>query len=71
MFRLFFLLLTINLCALSQNSYELAVLKYQGGGDWYANPTSLKNLAIFSLLRNIIKSIFKKKLNFFNYNYIS
>ncbi len=47
MFRLFFLLLIINLCALSQNSYELAVLKYQGGGDWYANPTSLKNLAIF------------------------
>ena len=47
MFRLLFLLLTINLFALSQNSYELAVLKYKGGGDWYANPTSLKNLAIF------------------------
>lgn len=25
----------------------LAVLKYGGGGDWYANPTSLKNLAVF------------------------
>lgn len=25
----------------------LAVLKYNGGGDWYANPTSLKNLAAF------------------------
>jgi len=29
------------------NSYQFAILKYQGGGDWYSNPTSLKNLAIF------------------------
>ncbi len=26
---------------------QLALLKYQGGGDWYANPTSLVNLAAF------------------------
>jgi len=26
---------------------KLALLKYSGGGDWYANPTSLPNLAIF------------------------
>ena len=26
---------------------EIAVLKYSGGGDWYANPTSLPNLAKF------------------------
>lgn len=26
---------------------KLALLKYQGGGDWYANPTSLGNLAEF------------------------
>ncbi|HRO42308.1 MAG TPA: DUF4159 domain-containing protein [Flavipsychrobacter sp.] len=26
---------------------KLAVLVYGGGGDWYANPTSLKNLATF------------------------
>lgn len=25
-------------------SQEIAVLKYSGGGDWYANPTSLPNL---------------------------
>tara|TARA_B100000579_G_scaffold436588_1_gene463001 strand:- start:947 stop:1591 length:645 start_codon:yes stop_codon:yes gene_type:complete len=31
----------------SQNSYEIAVLKYSGGGDWYANPTGLKNLIRF------------------------
>lgn len=26
---------------------EIAVAKYSGGGDWYANPTSLPNLAKF------------------------
>jgi hypothetical protein len=26
---------------------KLALLVYSGGGDWYANPTSLKNLAAF------------------------
>ncbi len=25
----------------------MALLKYNGGGDWYANPTSLTNLATF------------------------
>ena len=26
---------------------SIALLKYNGGGDWYANPTSLPNLAEF------------------------
>jgi hypothetical protein len=32
------------------NSYsqEIALLKYNGGGDWYANPTALPNLIKFS-----------------------
>lgn len=30
------------------NSQEIALLKYSGGGDWYANPTSLPNLIQFS-----------------------
>ncbi|NGZ89500.1 DUF4159 domain-containing protein [Psychroflexus maritimus] len=29
-------------------SQEIALLKYQGGGDWYSNPTSLPNLIAFS-----------------------
>jgi hypothetical protein len=29
------------------STIKLALLKYNGGGDWYANPTSLTNLAIF------------------------
>lgn len=28
-------------------SYQVAVLKYKGGGDYYANPTSLPNLVAF------------------------
>jgi len=31
----------------SQNTYQIAVLKYNGGGDWYANPTALPNLIAF------------------------
>lgn len=30
---------------LAQGDLQLALLKYKGGGDWYANPTSLTNLA--------------------------
>ena len=26
---------------------QIALLKYNGGGDWYANPTSLPNLIKF------------------------
>jgi len=26
------------------NAQQIAILKYQGGGDWYANPTALPNL---------------------------
>lgn len=31
----------------AEPSYKLALLKYNGGGDWYANPTALTNLAAF------------------------
>jgi hypothetical protein len=32
---------------LAQSTYQLAVLKYHGGGDYYANPTALPNLIAF------------------------
>lgn len=32
----------------AQSSFQVAVLKYSGGGDWYANPTALPNLVEFS-----------------------
>ncbi|MBU1009861.1 MAG: DUF4159 domain-containing protein [Bacteroidetes bacterium] len=31
----------------AQREYQIALLKYRGGGDWYANPTSLGNLVKF------------------------
>ena len=42
--KLFFLFLLISISSFSQ---EIALLKYSGGGDWYANPTSLPNLINF------------------------
>ncbi len=32
---------------LAQSGLQLGLLKYNGGGDWYANPTSLPNLIAF------------------------
>ncbi|HKK87534.1 MAG TPA: DUF4159 domain-containing protein [Saprospiraceae bacterium] len=31
----------------AQDKMQLALLKYNGGGDWYANPTALPNLSVF------------------------
>jgi len=42
----FFLL--SGLSSFSPPSFQIALLKYNGGGDWYANPTSLPNLVRFS-----------------------
>ncbi|MEC9208933.1 MAG: DUF4159 domain-containing protein [Bacteroidota bacterium] len=45
---LFLFFCLISLTAIGQNTYQIAVLKYNGGGDWYANPTALPNLIAFS-----------------------
>ena len=37
----------LSLMTLSVTAQEIAVLKYKGGGDWYANPTALPNLIRF------------------------
>ncbi|PXY39752.1 hypothetical protein DMB65_15890 [Flavobacterium cheongpyeongense] len=42
--KLFCLFLLLSVSCFSQ---EIALLKYNGGGDWYANPTSLPNLIRF------------------------
>lgn len=39
--RVFYFFILISFTSFSQ---EIALLKYSGGGDWYANPTSLPNL---------------------------
>lgn len=43
----FLFLFSLNFIAFGQSSYQIALLKYRGGGDWYANPTSLSNLIKF------------------------
>jgi len=44
-------IVTLIFCLTLLNSLSfgqtIALLKYRGGGDWYANPTSLKNLIAF------------------------
>ncbi len=44
---LFFLLLPVSLLSQNKTTSKLGLIKYKGGGDWYANPTSLSNLAKF------------------------
>jgi hypothetical protein len=39
-------LLLLIVCFFSK-AQEIAVLKYEGGGDWYSNPTALPNLIAF------------------------
>lgn len=38
------LLFAFCLLSFASFSQEIALIKYKGGGDWYANPTSLQNL---------------------------
>lgn len=47
-YRLFTILIVsfifTNAYSQENSSFQVAVLKYSGGGDWYANPTSVPNL---------------------------
>ena len=45
--KLLLILLFFPVVGIGQNTYQIAVLKYNGGGDWYANPTALPNLIAF------------------------
>ncbi len=60
----------------SAKCQEIAILKYKGGGDWYANPTALPNLIRFCNA-NIDTEIKKKKktvevgdINIFQYPFL-
>ena len=73
--RIFFFIL-FPLACISQSTYSIATLKYNGGGDWYANPTALPNLIEFSnknLGTNIKESpdiVEVGSSNIFNYPFI-
>lgn len=44
---LLFIISFFLLSGATQNQLQIALLKYNGGGDWYSNPTSLTNLVRF------------------------
>ncbi len=48
MTRDLFLIFGFLIFFLPLQAQEVALLKYQGGGDWYSNPTALPNLIAFS-----------------------
>jgi hypothetical protein len=41
------IIIFLPIITIGQNTYQIAILKYNGGGDWYANPTALPNLITF------------------------
>jgi len=58
------------------SAQKIAVLKYGGGGDWYANPTALPNLIKFSNTYNQtqiskdVATVTPGSLDIFNYPYV-
>ncbi|MFZ5554983.1 MAG: DUF4159 domain-containing protein [Bacteroidota bacterium] len=60
----------------NNSTYQFAVLKYNGGGDWYSNPTSVPNLVEFcnkNLGMNINKEVATVEAgspDIFNYPFI-
>lgn len=42
-----FLLAIFNVSLFTLSAQDIALLQYKGGGDWYANPTSLPNLITY------------------------
>lgn len=46
-FKILLLLFTLHFTLLC-SAQDVAILKYDGGGDWYANPTAVPNLIQFS-----------------------
>jgi hypothetical protein len=67
-------------CALfsltAKGQLQLALLKYNGGGDWYANPTALPNLARFcnqhikTDLKNDYATVEVGSADLFNYPWV-
>src|SRR5210317_779391 len=44
LFYIFVILVAVYLKPIQTWAQEVAILKYDGGGDWYANPTAVPNL---------------------------
>tara|TARA_B100000401_G_scaffold220030_1_gene148674 strand:+ start:3073 stop:3732 length:660 start_codon:yes stop_codon:yes gene_type:complete len=69
-------LFTVLIFSFSEPTYKIAILKYNGGGDWYANPTSLKNLINFcnneinTNIKNEYATVDVGSSDIFNYPFI-
>lgn len=66
----------IFLFSLNMAAQEIALLKYQGGGDWYANPTALPNLIKFcnqninTAIKNKVETVTPGSVAIFQYPFI-
>ena len=73
---IFLFIVVLSHALFAQSDVQIALLKYRGGGDWYANPTSLPNLVAFTnhqLGTNIRKDIATVEVGspqLFNYPFI-
>jgi len=72
----FFVIILFSLFGLSVTGQEIALLKYQGGGDWYANPTALPNLIEFcnqninTAFKNKVETVTPGSMAIFQYPFI-
>ncbi|HSQ46755.1 MAG TPA: DUF4159 domain-containing protein [Lutibacter sp.] len=69
LFSLFFFLISL----FTIQGQQIAILKYNGGGDWYANPTALPNLIKFcnknikTSIKEIPETVETNSIAIFNY----
>lgn len=67
-----FIILLLFYC-LPNNAQQVAILKYGGGGDWYANPTAVPNLIAFcnkninTVLKPTAETVETGSLDIYNY----
>jgi hypothetical protein len=75
-FLVFLLFFLTNYLFAQEGNVKIALLKYSGGGDWYANPTSLPNLIRFcneNIKTNIAlenRTVEVGSLDIFNYPFL-
>jgi hypothetical protein len=72
---LFIFLVIVGLHSLG-NSQQLAVLKYDGGGDWYSNPTAVPNLIehcnqnLGTKINNTVATVEAQSIDIFQYPWL-
>ncbi len=69
-------IILFSIFSFSMSGQEIALLKYQGGGDWYANPTALPNLIKFcnqninTAFKNKVETVTPGSIAIFQYPFI-